>query len=116
LGQLQSHDLTNVLIGVVRYYGGTKLGVGGLIHAYRTGALEAIQAGEIIEKEISSVITLRFSMNEMPFIMNAIKAMQLEIKNQTFESDCTLNIDLPLRLRSSFEERMSPFSSLIIEA
>jgi putative IMPACT (imprinted ancient) family translation regulator len=64
-----------VLIGVVRYYGGTKLGVGGLIHAYRTGALEAIQAGKIVEKEISSSITLRFSMVEMPFIMNAVKSL-----------------------------------------
>ena len=72
----------------MRYFGGTKLGVGGLIHAYRTAAKEAIENGEIIELEVFEWIKIQFDYSNMPQIMNLIKQHQLETKDQFFENTC----------------------------
>lgn len=108
LGQIQSFDLTNVLIGVVRYFGGTKLGVGGLIHAYRTAAKEAIEAGKIIEKQVYEHIALRFDYAEMPGVMSMVKTHQLAVEKQDFAESCVLELALPLEradlLKQSFAE------------
>ena len=101
-----------MLIGVVRYYGGTKLGVGGLIHAYRTAAQDAIAAATIIEKEVTHTFNAFFSYADMPFIMNEVKEMDLQITHQQFETDCQLKIAVPLRLVEEFKARLSSFSSL----
>ena len=90
LGQIQSFDLTNILIGVVRYYGGTKLGVGGLIQAYRTAAKEAIEMGEIVERELMSEIHISFTYNEMPAIMTLLKQQKVNIKSQELNERCEL--------------------------
>lgn len=96
LGQIQSHDLTNVLIGVIRYFGGTKLGVGGLVQAYKTAAKEAIEQGTIIEKKVFEHINLHFSYNEMPEVMNLVKNNQIIVEKQNFDIDCTLQLALSL--------------------
>lgn len=96
LGQIQSFDLTNVLIGVVRYFGGTKLGVGGLIQAYRTAAREAVLNGNIIEKQVFENIQISFSYAEMPEVMSFIKQNQLSITKQDFGETCRLEAALPL--------------------
>lgn len=96
LGQIQSYDLSNVLIGVVRYFGGTKLGVGGLIHAYRTAAKEAIEFGQIIEKQVFEHVSLKFSYNEMPEVMSFVKSNQLAVEKQDFAESCQLQAALPL--------------------
>lgn len=115
LGQLQSFDLTHVLVGVVRYYGGTKLGVGGLIHAYRAAAQEAIFAGEIVEKVITQRYILTFHYDEMPFIMNFIKSLHLEIIHQAFETTCFLEIEVPLPLEEQFAAGLTSYSTLTLE-
>ncbi len=96
LGQIQSYDLTNVLVGVVRYFGGTKLGVGGLIHAYRTAAKEAIESGIIIENQVFEHVQLKFGYHDMPEVMSFVKAHQLVIEKQDFAESCVLQVALPL--------------------
>jgi uncharacterized YigZ family protein len=96
LGQIQSFDLTNILIGVVRYFGGTKLGVGGLITAYKTAAKEAIENGEIVEKHVFQNYRLSFQYDSLPQIMTICKHLNLTQSNQQFDSNCSLTIAVPL--------------------
>lgn len=94
LGQIQSFDLTNIFIVVVRYFGGTKLGVGGLIDAYRTSAKEAIEAGTIIARQVKSTYTVTFGYEQMGEVMAYLKNQGLEFYQQVFESQCSLLIDI----------------------
>lgn len=114
LGQIQSFDFSNILIGVIRYYGGTKLGVGGLIHAYRTAAKDAIEFGEIIEKEVFEWVKLNFSYTDMPSTMSFIKQHLLAIEKQNFELDCELLIALPLHKKEVLKQELSELSSMDI--
>ncbi len=93
-GQIQSFDVTNILIVVIRYYGGVKLGVGGLINAYRTGAQLALEAAEIIEKTINKEFTLKFEYKNMSKVMRILKENQIEITKQTLELNCLLEISV----------------------
>lgn len=115
LGQIQSLELTNIVIGVVRYYGGTKLGVGGLINAYRTAARLALDNGKIITRKLNSILTLDFTYEEMPMIMDAIKQMQITIEEQIFENACQLQIAVEFPEKDSFIERMGRFETLTIK-
>lgn len=94
LGQIQSFDLTNVLVAVVRYYGGTNLGVGGLINAYRTAAKEALENAEIIEDEERIEIQVSFSYEYLPQVMKLIKSQNCKILEQLIDQDCSLKISL----------------------
>lgn len=114
LGQIEAFDLTNILIGVVRYYGGTKLGVGGLINAYRTGAKEALKNGEIIELEVYDWVELRFDYNDMPHVMNFIKKNNLPLKNKVFETSCMLTTNLPLQSAEYLKAELKDFASMEI--
>lgn len=96
LGQIKAFDLTNVLIGVVRYYGGTKLGVGGLVNAYKTAAKEAIEEGVILNKEVFQWYGLKFGYDEMTAIMQFINMNGLEMMNPDFKLECRLNFSVPL--------------------
>ncbi|MCO5258864.1 MAG: YigZ family protein [Crocinitomicaceae bacterium] len=96
LGQILAFDLTNVLIGVVRYFGGVKLGVGGLIHAYKEAAFDALQNATIIEIEVFHHIRIHFTYTAMPEVMNWLKRMNIDYSNQQFEVDCQLDAKLPL--------------------
>lgn len=89
-GQIQSFDVTNVLVVVVRYFGGVKLGVGGLISAYRTSAQMALEASEIIEKTIDVHFTLQFGYQNMNKVMRVIKEKNLDIVSQKMEMDCEI--------------------------
>ena len=114
LGQIQSYDLSNVLIGVVRYYGGTKLGVGGLIQAYKTAAKEAIDEGVIIEKEVFEWVKLNFNYSVMPATMSFLKQHNLQIEKQQFELDCELLIALPLNKKEQLKKELVDLSSMEI--
>lgn len=93
-GQLQSFDVTNVLVVVVRYFGGTKLGVGGLMQAYKTGARMALEASNIIEKTIDEDFILKFDYPEMNIVMRIIKDQNLSITRQKLELDCEFQISV----------------------
>ena len=89
-GQIQSFDITNVIIISVRYFGGTKLGVGGLINAYRTSAKLALEASEIVEKTIDTNFELIFGYDQMSKVMKIIKDHSLEVRSQILEMDCRI--------------------------
>ncbi|GAB4158525.1 MAG: YigZ family protein [Winogradskyella sp.] len=93
-GQIQSFDLTNILVIVVRYYGGTKLGVSGLINAYKTSAQLALESSDIIEKTINRKFKLKFEYKNMSKVMRIIKENQIEIERQLLELDCLLEISV----------------------
>jgi len=115
LGQIQSFDLSNVLIGVVRYFGGVKLGVGGLIHAYREAAMEALKEAEIIEVEVFHHVQATFTYEEMPAVMNWLKKMGLEYRNQQFELNCKLDIQFPLNRVSELTEELTDLGEIDIK-
>ncbi len=94
LGQLQSFNLTNVLIVVVRYFGGTLLGTSGLINAYRNAAADAIHNAEIKQKTVEKEIILDFTYNEIAEVMNVIKHENLTIIYTRFEDRCNLAISV----------------------
>jgi uncharacterized YigZ family protein len=102
LGQILSFELTNVLIVVVRYFGGTKLGASGLIQAYKEAAKEALQAATIIEKFISVTYILTFEYEHMGHVMNVLKETNAEISYKSFEDTCLVHISV----RQSMEKQL----------
>ena len=90
LGQILSNDLTNTLIVVVRYFGGIKLGVSGLIRSYKTAASEAINNSEKIIKIIKEYYEISFKYSQMNDIMRIVKEYNLEIINTDFQLECKL--------------------------
>tara|TARA_B110000091_G_scaffold192989_1_gene217756 strand:- start:2973 stop:3581 length:609 start_codon:yes stop_codon:yes gene_type:complete len=93
-GQIQSFEVTNVLIVSVRYFGGTKLGVGGLISAYKKSAQLALVASEILEKTINIQFKLTFNYDLMNAVMRIVKEKHIEIVHQKLEMDCTYIISV----------------------
>lgn len=91
-GQLQSFDVTNILVVVVRYFGGTKLGVGGLIQAYKTTAQMALETCRIVEKTIDENFVLKFEYPEMNIVMRTIKDEDIKLVDQKMELDCEFEI------------------------
>lgn len=93
-GQLQAFEVTNILVVVVRYFGGTKLGVGGLIQAYKTTAQMALEASKVVEKTIDEIFKIRFEYLEMNTVMRIIKEENLKIVNQKMELNCVIWISV----------------------
>lgn len=112
LAQIHSFGLTNVLIGVVRYYGGKKLGVSGLINAYRTAAKGAVENGLIIEKELRQIYTCTFNYEDMPHLMNIVKQPNVEIIHQAFGDCCELTLNVAQENQLQLMEQMNPYKSL----
>ncbi len=90
LGQLQSFEVTNILLVVVRYFGGTLLGVSGLINAYRTAATEALNNAEIFEKIIERNYKVSFTYNELNEVMQLLKQENYNIVSTDFQETCSL--------------------------
>ncbi len=91
-GQIQSFGLTNILVVIIRFFGGTKLGVGGLISAYKTTAVLAIETAEIIEKTINIQYKISFDYKDMNKVMRIIKEKNIEIVSQKMELSCEIEI------------------------
>lgn len=96
LGQIVKYELTDILIIVVRYFGGTKLGVGGLINAYRTAAANALENGKIVKRQLQSHYQLNFEYDQMNSVMAMLKELDLHQYDQEFELDCALKVSFPL--------------------
>lgn len=94
LGQIRSAGLTNTLVVVVRYFGGTKLGVSGLIHAYKTSAEEALKNTTIVKKLITSPIEISYSYESTNEVMKLIDSYHLSITNQEFTEACYLQANV----------------------
>ena len=93
-GQLQAFNLTNTLVVSVRYFGGTKLGVGGLIQAYKTSAKLTLETVSIKEKTIDVLFLLLFEYPEMSLVMRNIKDQKIKLIDQKLEHNCTLTISV----------------------
>jgi uncharacterized YigZ family protein len=115
MGQINSFQLHNCLVAVVRYFGGTKLGVGGLINAYKTAAREAIENGEIITKFKTKSIKIRFPYEIMDEVMRIAKQEGIHITQQEFQEDCFLELEVRLKLYSNVFENLSKLHQLIFE-
>lgn len=114
-GQLQSNDLTNVLLVVVRYFGGTKLGVSGLIKAYKESSAECIALAEIVEKQVKHKYNIYFAYEDMNVVMNILKQNNAEQKNQIFDLNCQIEVLIDKRNSSKFESSIPPVSTIRIE-
>jgi hypothetical protein len=101
-GQIQSFELTNILVIVVRYFGGIKLGVGGLVQAYKTTAQLTLQEAEIEEKLITEELRIRFEYPLMNKVMRVVKEQNLNITQQLLTENCELH----LAIRQSDYQRM----------
>lgn len=102
LGQINSNELTNILIVVIRYFGGIELGTGGLIVAYRTAAAEAIAAANIVERTVDEDITIHFEYPSLNSVMRIVKEDNPTVLSQEFEMDCKMT----LRIRKSEMEKL----------
>ncbi|WP_140936660.1 IMPACT family protein [Sphingobacterium lumbrici] len=94
LNVLLSKDITNVLVVVVRYFGGTLLGVPGLIHAYKAATLEALAEADIVEKTVNDVYKVTFEYLQMNEIMRILKDEQIVIVDQYFDNNCIIKIEI----------------------
>lgn len=102
LGQINSNELTDILIVVVRYFGGIKLGTSGLIVAYKAAAAEAISAATIVEKTVDEEVTVLFEYPFMNDVMRIVKEEGPSIVSQSYDMDCSMT----LRIRQSLMERL----------
>ena len=104
-GQLQSFEVTQVLVAVVRYYGGTNLGVGGLINAYRTSAQITLEGAKIVNHTIKTELQLKFGYDLMNNVMRVIKEKNLAIKNQEMHLDCKITLAIRETDLNTIKER-----------
>ena len=105
-GQILSFGLTNICIIVIRYFGGTKLGASGLIHAYKEASKAALDNAAVIEKYLFVSYELTFGYDHMGHIMNALKDPEIEIINKVFENDCLVTIQVRLSVENLVIHRL----------
>lgn len=110
LGQINSYDLTNVLVIVVRYYGGVNLGTGGLIVAYRTAAADALDHATIETRLVEEVVTYSFPYPMMNAVMRVIKEMQPRIVSQTFDNTCSISMSIRQEMAPILRDRLEKLS------
>ena len=110
-GQIQSAELTNILIAVVRYYGGTKLGTGGLIDAYKTAAKLCIEAATIEVRPVKDRYRLSFGYADMPSIMKLLKDLDMEKNAMTTEAECIIDFNLSMTRSEELQKALTDWST-----
>lgn len=106
LGQLHSNEVTDVLVIVVRYFGGTKLGVSGLITAYKEAAKDALRIAEKKQVIIGNPYLLSFGYDQMGHVMNCIKSLDLDILNKAFTDSCEVTVNIRLSQQTELIQRL----------
>jgi len=106
LGQINSNELTNILIIVIRYFGGIELGTSGLIVAYRTATAEAIAVAEIEERTVDDTLTVIFEYPYLNSIMRVVKEEQPEVISQKFEMTCEMTLSIRRNLFERLKDRI----------
>lgn len=114
LGQINSYELTDILIVIVRYFGGIKLGTSGLIVAYRQAAIEALENAEIIEKTVDEEIDIEYDFEAMNKVMKIIKDLQPQIINQNYDNLCTMTLRIRKSLMPQMKEKLLKIEGLQI--
>ena len=115
LGQIQSSDLTNILIVVVRYFGGTLLGVSGLINAYKTSAADVIKSSTIIEKQILLKYAIHFPFEQLNDVMKLLKQLDCKIHEQHFDTSCFLAFSIRKANSEACEEKLKKITELKLD-
>ena len=115
LGQIDSNGLSDVLVVVVRYFGGIKLGIPGLIRAYKTSTADAISNANIVEKIASRRFRVVFGYMSMNSVMKVMKDLNLSQSDQQFDMECSLQTVVRLTLVDSFLERMADVEGCRVE-
>jgi uncharacterized YigZ family protein len=115
LGQINSHELTDVLIIVVRYFGGVLLGTGGLVSAYKEAAMEALNNAEIIEKTVNEEIAIKFDYILMNDVMRVIKDLNPQILSQNFDNECKMKLSIRKQQADNLISRFENILGLFIE-
>lgn len=115
LGSLLSAGVTNVMIAVVRYFGGTKLGTSGLINAYKVASADALENAEIIEKTVDEEIHISFDYLVMNDVMKIIKDVAPQVMSQQFDNNCNMVLSIRKGDAPNLIERLKKVESLIIE-
>lgn len=106
LGQIDSRGLSDVLVVVVRYFGGIKLGIPGLIRAYKTSTDDALSQAAIVEKTAAAVYRVEFGYMAMNSVMKVMKDMKMEARDQQFDTRCSLSVRVRLSAESDFLSRI----------
>ena len=115
LGQILSYDLTDILIVVVRYFGGIKLGVSGLINAYRAAAADAIGHARIVEKTDDEVFRIKFDYTVMNEVMRVVKEEEPEVMSRDFSMECRMTLSIRKQNASRLSSRLQQIESLSFE-
>lgn len=115
LRQIKSNNLTNIVVIVIRYFGGKLLGVSGLINAYRTAAADALSSTKIITKTIRDLYELTFPYTIINDVMRLIEEEKLTIVEQTFEADCTIRIGVRLSKSEAIKNRIDKSPEVTIK-
>lgn len=115
LGQIRSYELTNILIVVVRYFGGTLLGVGGLINAYKTAASQAIEDTKIIEHELHDYYDIYFEYPDMNDVMRILKEETMQQVDQGFDTSCRITMKVKRGFKGKVFTRLDLLDSCKIE-
>lgn len=114
LGQINSNELTNILVVVIRYFGGIKLGTGGLIVAYKAAAAEVLAVSEVEERTVDVDIKVIYEYPFMNGVMRIIKEMNVEIVSQSFDMDCEMTLRIRMNDVGMLKERLLKVDSLRI--
>lgn len=115
LGQINSNGLTDILVIVVRYFGGIKLGTSGLIVAYKAAAAEAIGNAEVVERTVDATIGFRFEYPLMNEVMRIVKEEGPEIVSQGYDNDCLMTLRIRLSLMPKLKARLEKVEGLSFE-
>ncbi|WP_310586934.1 IMPACT family protein [Runella slithyformis] len=115
LNTLYAHDLTNLLVVVVRYFGGTLLGVPGLINAYKAATEEALAQAQIVTKHVRDVYTLTYPYEQMNEVMKVIKMFDLTPQKQQFDNECTLQIEIRKTLLNQVLGKLEKIEALQLD-
>ncbi len=113
LGQIDSAGLSDVLVVVIRYFGGIKLGVPGLIRAYKTATADALCQATVIEKIAGSWYRIGFGYERMPQVMKVIKDLDLPQRNRSFDNSCSLEVRVRDTLKEDFLERTGTICTFV---
>jgi uncharacterized YigZ family protein len=115
LNTLLSADVTNILVVVVRYFGGTLLGVPGLINAYKSATIEALNENKIITKTVNDVYEIKFDYLVMNQVMRIVKDEELQILNQNFNTNCTLSFEVRKSNLNSVLSKLEKVEGIVIK-
>ncbi|WP_439881596.1 IMPACT family protein [Pontibacter sp. MBLB2868] len=114
LGQIRSADLSNILVVVIRYFGGTKLGVSGLIHAYKTATADALEHAVVIEKHETVLLQAHYAYPQMNDVMSLVKEYDLQVRDQQFELDCRLTVEVRKKLEEEIKTKLQDMEEVTV--